>query len=199
MNAGSFRKTLRGLHRDAGYVVVGLTFVYALSGLAVNHIKDWDPNFVQAEAHYQLAPGIPAQLADPSDEPAAQALSRRVLGELKIESAVSEVYAISETELDITLPEGKLALDLARRTADFSGQKPRPFLRLANWLHTNRGKAAWTVIADLYAVLLLGLATSGLLLIREKSWIGRKTLLVGAGVLVPVLYVVLSGGPAGAP
>jgi hypothetical protein len=33
-----WRPTLRALHRDFGYLAVGLTFVYALSGLAVNHI-----------------------------------------------------------------------------------------------------------------------------------------------------------------
>src|SRR5688572_2634162 len=43
-----WRAWLRAFHRDVGYVAVGLTFVYALSGLAVNHITDWsdgDPSF----------------------------------------------------------------------------------------------------------------------------------------------------------
>ena len=40
---------LRALHRDFGYIAVGLTFIYALSGLAVNHIADWDPNFENYE------------------------------------------------------------------------------------------------------------------------------------------------------
>lgn len=199
MSSFNLRKTLRGLHRDAGYLVVGLTLVYALSGLAVNHIKDWDPNFVQAEAHHELGEHTPQRLTDLADDAKTQALAAQILKELNIPGSPSEVYAISETELDITLPEGKLAVDLTRRSADFSGQKPRVFLRLANWLHTNRGKKSWTVIADLYAVLLLGLATSGLLLIREKSWLGRKTLLVGTGVLVPIVYVVLSGGPSATP
>ena len=42
------RPWLRAIHRDVGYVAVGLTFVYALSGIAVNHITDWndgDPSF----------------------------------------------------------------------------------------------------------------------------------------------------------
>src|SRR5205085_7811502 len=42
------RKWLRAIHRDVGYIAVGLTFIYALSGIAVNHITDWsdgDPSF----------------------------------------------------------------------------------------------------------------------------------------------------------
>src|SRR4051812_48926283 len=44
----AWRPWLRAIHRDVGYVAVGLTFIYALSGLAVNHITDWsdgDPSF----------------------------------------------------------------------------------------------------------------------------------------------------------
>ena len=28
------------IHRDVGYLVVGLTLIYAISGIAVNHIDD---------------------------------------------------------------------------------------------------------------------------------------------------------------
>ncbi len=51
------------------------------------------------------------------------------------------------------------------------GQKPRFFLRLANWLHLNRGKKAWSYVADTYAVILLFLASSGLFMIPGKKGI----------------------------
>ena len=35
-----WRPWIRAIHRDVGYFSVGLTFIYALSGLAVNHIAD---------------------------------------------------------------------------------------------------------------------------------------------------------------
>ncbi|MEZ4375282.1 MAG: hypothetical protein R3B07_31005 [Polyangiaceae bacterium] len=76
------------------------------------------------------------------------------------------------------------------------GQKPRFFLRLANWLHLNRGKKAWSYIADGYAVFLLYLAISGLFMIPgRKGLIGRGAVIAILGALVPVLYVTLSGGP----
>lgn len=189
---------LRGLHRDVGYLLVGLTFVYALSGLAVNHIADWDPSFVQTETTYLLPPTIERNPIDPADDAKARALAEHIARELEL-GPVKEVYASSPTELDLTLETGQLTVDLDRGAADYSGQRPRPFLRLANWLHTNRGKKAWTVIADAYAILLLGLATSGLFLVRERGLFGRKTVLVAVGVLTPILYVALSGGPAAHP
>ena len=40
---------LRAVHRDIGYLAVGFTVIYALSGIAMNHIDDWDPNFQATE------------------------------------------------------------------------------------------------------------------------------------------------------
>ena len=38
-----FRKVCRWLHRELGFFAVGLTLVYAISGIAVNHVHHWDP------------------------------------------------------------------------------------------------------------------------------------------------------------
>jgi hypothetical protein len=61
----------------------------------------------------------------------------------------------------------------------------------------NRGKKAWKYVADGYAVFLLFLAASGLFMIPgRKGIMGRGAILALLGALVPVLYVVLSGGPS---
>src|SRR4051794_5619828 len=52
----ALRPLLRAIHRDMGYLAVGLTFVYAASGLAVNHIADWDPNFQSYDTTHELGP-----------------------------------------------------------------------------------------------------------------------------------------------
>ena len=76
------------------------------------------------------------------------------------------------------------------------GREPRFLLRIANWLHYNRGKRAWTYVADVYAVMLLYLAISGIFMIKGKlglRW--RGATLIAIGLLAPVGYIVLSGGP----
>jgi hypothetical protein len=72
-----WRPWLRALHRDLGYLAVGLTFVYALSGLAVNHIADWDPNFDNYERELRVATPLPAEDA---------AAAAYVLKELSLEA-----------------------------------------------------------------------------------------------------------------
>jgi len=192
----ALRRWLRSLHRDAGYLAVGLTFVYAISGIAVNHIADWDPNFTQVAETHQLSPAIPSSV-DPSDAVATRRLGEHIVSVLKFKIRPTDVYAVSESELDITLETGStIHVELGARTAEFQGQKPRLLLRVANWLHTNRGKKAWTYVADTYAALLLYLATSGILLLPvTRGFLDRKWWLVLGGALTPIIYVAASGGP----
>lgn len=186
----SWRPWLRALHRDAGYLVIGLTVIYALSGLAVNHIADWDPSFRQVERTHRVATPLPEE-----EEAAATA----VLGALGVGEKPSEVYRASDTQFDIVLSERTLHVDTETGKVLEEGQSPRWFLRLANWLHLNRGKRAWTWIADGYAVLLLLLSISGLFMLPgRKGLLGRGAIIAALGAAIPVAYVTLSGGPSGA-
>ncbi len=182
-----WRRWLRALHRDVGYLVVGLTVVYALSGLAVNHIGEWDPSFTQYERSVDLGHPISG-----TDEEVAQ----KALDALGLTGSPEEVYRASDEDLEVTLGEKTVHVDPTRGTVLGEGQEPRFFLRVANWLHLNRGKKAWTRFADAYAILLLYLACSGLFMLAgRKGLIGRGGILLLVGILVPVLYLVISGGP----
>ena len=40
-----WRKWNKILHRDIGYLSVAMVVIYGVSGIAVNHIGDWKPNY----------------------------------------------------------------------------------------------------------------------------------------------------------
>jgi len=184
----NLRPRLRALHRDAGYLGVGLTIVYAVSGIAVNHVKDWDPSFQELERTYRLH-------QPPVGEDDDDAIAHSVLAELQIDEAPDEVYRVSDDQLDITFGERALHVTLSSGTVLEQSRQPRLFLRAANFLHLNRGKPAWSYIADGYAALLLFLAISGMWMLpgRRGFW-GRGLVLVLIGAAVPIAYVALSGG-----
>jgi uncharacterized protein len=182
-----WRAWLRAIHRDVGYCAVGLTVIYAVSGLAINHISDWDPNFVTYEREVRIAP-ISADVPD-------DVAIRRVRDALQLGEVRSSFRAGDEIHLE--LDERQVVVYGDSGLAIDQGRRARFFLRVANWLHYNRGKAAWTYVADAYACLLLYLAISGLFMIKGKlglRW--RGALLVSLGAAVPLAYVVLSGGPS---
>jgi len=183
----NLRPRLRALHRDVGYFAVGLTLVYAISGLAVNHLKDWDPNFSQLNRTHQL--GLPL----PADDEAAAKSALRALG---VHEEPREVYRASETQLDLVFDKRTFHVDTTSGVVHEEGQAARPLLRVANWLHLNRGKKAWTYVADFYAIFLIFLALSGLFMIPgRKGLLGRGAIVALLGAAVPVVYVLLSGGP----
>ncbi len=183
----AWRAWLRATHRDIGYVAVGLTFVYALSGIAVNHITDWtdgDPSFVSYSASHELGPIA-------GDD---QAIADAVRKKLAIAAAPREVYRESPDDLEVLFDKRTLHVNPQTGHVVDEGQKPRFLLRAANWLHLNRGKKAWTYVADTYAAALLLLATSGMFMIAgRKGLLGRGAILVGIGIAVPVVYVTLAG------
>jgi hypothetical protein len=180
-----WRALLRAVHRDLGYAAVGLTFVYAVSGLAVNHVASWDPNFVNSTTEHELGGPVPD-----SDDAARD----QVLAKLKITDTPREVYREGD-ELEILFEHRTLHVTAATGHVVDEGQKPRLFIRAANWLHLNRGKKAWTYFADSYAVGLLFLATSGLFMIAgKKGLFGRGIFFVAAGVAIPLVYLALVKG-----
>lgn len=182
-----WRAWLRAVHRDAGYIAVGLTFVYALSGLAINHIGQWDPNFKSIVSTHQLSGPL-----DKDDKAAV----KQVLTQLQVPEAPRDGYWETDGTLQIFTDDRTIVVDPKTLVATEKSEKPRFFLRVANWLHYNRGKSAWTYIADGYAVFLLFLATSGLFMIKgRKGLLGRGGVLLLLGAAVPLFYVHYSGGP----
>ena len=182
-----WRPWLRALHRDFGYLAVGLTFVYALSGIAVNHIADWDPNFTNFEREFVVETPLP------DDEQQAAAL---VMTSVGIEETPLDVYSPADGELEITLEKSTLFVATKTGKVYEEGQEERFALRAANWLHLNRGKKAWTYFADGYAGALLLLAVSGMFMIPgRKGLMGRGAVLVIAGFAIPLAYLAYVGGP----
>ncbi len=182
-----WRPWLRAMHRDIGYVAVGLTFIYALSGLAVNHLTDWsdgDASFKTYSASHEMGP------LSGEDQAIADDLRKR----LAIKEVPRELYRPTPDELEVIFDKRSLHVNTSTGHVVDEGQKPRFILRVANWLHLNRGKKAWTYFADAYAASLLVLALSGMFMIAgKKGLIGRGAVLVGLGIAIPVLYVTLAG------
>jgi len=181
-----WRGWLRAVHRDVGYLAVGFTLIYALSGIAMNHLDDWDPNFRASEVQLKIAP-IPDDISD--DEAVA-----RVASAAGISGTPSDVLRAGD-EVRLEYPNGSKVTAIGD-SVTVQKRDSRFFFRVANWLHATRGKAVWKYISDAYAVLLLYLAISGLFMIKGKlglRW--RGTLLMSAGLAIPLAYIVIAGGP----
>ena len=179
----SFRRVCRFLHREIGYVAVGLTVAYAISGVAVNHIEDWNPNYRQELSSARIRP-VP--LGETEDVAAA------VLEQLALTERVKNTWRPAPERLFVYLETETIEVDLT--TGDVSRRKllERPVLYDLNFLHLNSGKGFWTVVADVYAVALVVLALTGIFLTRgRKGLAGRGGVLLALGVALPVVYLLV--------
>jgi uncharacterized protein len=187
-----WRAWLRALHRDIGYLAVGFTVIYALSGIAMNHIDDWDPNFHASETTLKIAP-IPDELSD-ADATKRIADAAGLTGLSGLTGKLDDVYRAGD-EVRLTYASGSKVTAIGD-TVTIQSRRDRLFFRIADWLHATRGKQAWKFIADAYAALLLYLAISGIFMIKGKlglRWRGATLIVVG--LAAPIGYIVLSGGP----
>ena len=180
-----WRKWNRILHRDLGYLCAGLTLVYAASGLAVNHFRDWNPNYDVRQETVTLE-------ALPGGEPGSDAWARAVLPLVDVGAEYRGTFRPDPATVDVFVDGGTVSVELESRRATVETVRTRPLLRSANALHLNEPGGLWTWVADLYAAALVVLALTGLFVIKGRKGItGRGAWLTAVGVGVPLLLAML--------
>jgi hypothetical protein len=184
--ASRWRAWLRAVHRDVGYLAIGFTVIYAISGIAQTHIADWGDVSYKASVRTLAIAAIPDSVAD-------DVAIQRVADAAGLGVPATKLRAGDEIRL--AYADGTQVTAIGTQVT-VQGRERRAFIGLANWLHKARGKKAWKYIADAYALLLLYLAGSGIFMIKGRlgfRW--RGAVVIATGIAVPVLYVVLAGGP----
>ena len=173
------------IHRDVGYVCVGLTLVYAVSGVAVNHVRDWNPNYRITRDTISVPDVSRESVASPD-------FAERIVSQLDLGTEVKGTFRVDSATLDVFLEDATVRVDLDQSRATIERVRVRRFLRAVNVLHLNEPRGLWTLTADLFAVALILLAATGLFMMKGKYGItGRGAWLTGAGVLIPLLFLFL--------
>jgi len=182
-----WRAWLRAFHRDFGYLAIGFTVIYAISGIAQNHIEDWgEVSYKTFESTKTIEP-----IADDATDEAAFAK----IGALVDFGKPTATFRAGD-EVRLEYANGSKVTAIGSEVT-IQGRERRAFIGAANWLHTARNKKGWKYVADVYAVLLLYLAISGIFMIKGKLGLkGRGALLISLGVAVPVAAVMFSSPSA---
>ena len=180
-----WRKWNNILHRDIGYTLFTLTFIYAMSGVAVNHTHEWNPNYVVT---HETIPVGPIDRAAFDDRAAVEAM----LGSAGLPTDYRTTFNKSPEVVRVFLEEGTVDVNVKAGTAEVELVQRRPVLHALNFLHLNHPKRLWTWVADAYAILLAFVALTGLFVRKgAKGLGGRGKWFVGAGLAVPVFFLIL--------
>lgn len=175
------------IHRDVGYLCVGLTLVYAVSGIAVNHIDEWNPNYAIEVSRSTIEPIVTNGVTDGIDD---EAQAKLVLERLHVPTDWRTLFVPGPGRLRILREGHTVDVELATGAVRQERVTPRFLLHEANVLHLNHKKQLWTWVADAFAVALIALAVTGMFLIKGKKGIkGRGAWLVATGVAIPVFFL----------
>lgn len=166
-----------------GYFCVALTAIYAISGIAVNHISDWNPSYEIERIQRTLEP-IPV-----SDR---QTMVAQAVERLGLPGPPEGSFRPDPATLQLFYDGWSVEVRALEGTALIEWPRGRFLLRDFNDLHLNRLKGAWTWMADLYAGLLLLLALTGTLMLKGgKGFAGRGKWFMLAGLVLPVVFAIL--------
>jgi len=181
-----WRKWNNIIHRDMGYLCFGLTIIYVISGVAVNHIASWNPTY--KISHSTSTIQIPPESL-PDD-----ATVNFILAELGEKGTLKGSFRASPETLQIFVENNTITANLITGSVRQEKNIKRPLLYPANFLHLNHPKQLWTWFADLYAIALGLLAITGLFILQGKKGLrGRGGWLVSAGLIIPFFFLVLYG------
>jgi len=178
-----WRKWNRAIHRDLGYLFVAMTIIYSLSGIAINHLNDWNPNYVITIYNVHVDLSHEKSSIDKNEV-------KNILGRIGEEDNYKKHYFPGNNQLKVFIDGGNVIFDLDTVDGVVEKIKRRPLFHAMNFLHYNPGKW-WAIFSDIFAGALIVLAISGLFIIRGKNGIkGRGAILTIIGIILPILYLI---------
>ncbi len=169
----NWRKINNILHRDVGYFFFGMTIIYALSGIALNHIADWDPNYDIKNKTVQVDPGFMHDSMTRTDIDV-------LLSQLDVDKKIKKHYYRNPGTLKVFLHGGSLTLNTQSGKGFLETVDRRPILYELNYLHYNHTKFLWMWFSDLFAGGLILLAITGIFVLRGKNSFRKFRALLGA-------------------
>jgi len=184
-SSNRLRKQIRSLHRDIGYFCIGMTLVFAVSGLAVNHIDDWNPNYQVTRTTKSINIDTALKIS--------KNLNTALLNQLELDLKIRTQFWESENRYKLFAEKDTtIDINFKKQTAIIESVKQRPILSAFNRLHLNEAHQAWVIFSDIFAGLLLFLAISSIFMLKGKNGVlGIKGLWVVAGLLVPCVFLVI--------
>ncbi len=180
-----WRKLNNILHRDMGYFFFGMCVIYGLSGIALNHINDWDPNYVIRNEEISVP-------AEDLHKKMTREEVEQILEVLNADNDYKKHYYPAKETLKVFLDGGSLTINILSGKGQIETISRRNVFFEVNYLHYNHAKFLWTWFSDLFAAGLILLAVTGLFVLKGKNGLKKRGIwFVLAGILIPLIFLIV--------
>ncbi len=179
------RKWSRILHRDIGFFFIGTTIIYGLSGIALNHLRDWNPNYTVENKTFTTE----IDLKKSSD---TKSKVLQLLDKVDNRKNYKKHYYPNKNTIKIFLKGGSsVIVDVKTGEGNAEFLKKRPVFYQVNFLHYNPN-SWWMWFSDIFAGALILFAITSLFMVRGKKGIkGMGGVYMLLGIIIPVLFLIL--------
>jgi uncharacterized protein len=170
-------------HRDFGYFFSTLIIIYCLSGIALNHIDDWNPDFIIQKKNIQVLKKYDLKHIEKKEI-------------IEISSLVGEMdYKVFDfpttDQVKIYYDNASLHVNFSSGLGVYESVSRRPVFYQTNVLHRNSLKG-WKWASDIFAFMLILINITGLFILRGKYGIkGRGKWLIALGAIPPAVALII--------
>lgn len=177
------RKFNLATHRDLGYFFSSLIIIYCLSGIALNHVDDWNPDFIITKKNIKVEGNYAAKELKPAD---VLVLSKQV------DETKYKVYDCpTNDQVKIYYDNASLHINFKTHEGVYEKVSRRPLFYQANVLHKNSLKG-WRWASDVFAFMLITISTTGIFILKGKHGLGgRGKWLILAGFIPPLIALII--------
>jgi len=176
-------KLNRVTHRDIGYLIAGLTIIYAISGIALNHKNNWNPNYIFDNREFTTS--VPIDRESFNDETAL-----RIVESIGADSEYKAFHFPTGNKVTIFIDGGFIQV---KTTGEGVIEKisKRPIFYQLNFLHYNPGKW-WKYFSDIYCIALILVTITGLFIVKGRNGITKRgAILTIIGIILPLLFLLI--------
>jgi uncharacterized protein len=179
MNIAKFNRVT---HRDIGYLIAGLTIIYAISGIALNHKHDWNPNYIIDNTRFKTDINIKRETID-------KATALEILKKIPGAPVYKTWYFPSGNILTIFIEGGSVRINTNTGEGTIERISKRPLFYQINFLHYNPGRW-WKYFSDIFCIALILVTVTGLFVVKGKNGITRRgAILTAIGIILPLLFL----------
>jgi uncharacterized protein len=179
MNLSKFNRVT---HRDIGYLIAGLTIIYALSGIALNHKNNWNPNYIFDNRTFTSE--IKTDRGNFTNETAGV-----ILKSINMDKEFKTFYFPAGDIVTMFIDGGLVKLNVATGEGVIERISKRPLFYQINFLHYNPGKW-WKYFSDIFCVALMTVTITGLFIVKGKNGITKRgAILTITGIILPLIFL----------
>jgi uncharacterized protein len=186
-NKASFMSKInaRNTHRTLAYFYVGLIISFAISGIFLNHRRDFSPSsYVSSVKEISILPI------------ASDSVNDAFVENLKKENGIKDKlrrYRIEKEILKISFEQNDVEIDLTTGKGTIETYKTRPLIGQMTQLHQDTSNW-WIYYSDLFGLSMAIIAITGMFIQKGKnSFKKRGWILALIGIIFPLIFLLFLG------